>query len=145
MKTIEKTKCRIWRMYVACNAIGSSVHCQCLLQPCINVMLFNHTVRHNNFLNLENAFLGVPELGIRRRAWGRVHLMRSGKRSAAPVSWHPVQSEEMDGSDYDVDPSDVERSDYDVERSLSSMGVERADLGIGIQPLSSLVLRRVTT
>ena len=133
MKTIEKTKCRIWRMYVACNAIGSSVHCQCLLQPCINVMLFNHTVRHNNFLNLENAFLGVPELGIRRRAWGRVHLMRSGKRSAAPVSWHPVQSEEMDGPD------------YDVERSLSSMGVERADLGIGIQPLSSLVLRRVTT
>ena len=92
-----------------------------------------HTVRDNNFLNLKYAFLGVPELGIRRRAWGRVHLMRSGKRSAAPVSWHPVQSEEMDGPD------------YDVERSLSSMGVERADLGIGIQPLSSLVLRRVTT
>ena len=107
------------------------MHCQ--RQPCINVMLFNHTVRDNNFLNLENAFPGVPELGIRRRAWGRVHLMRSGKRSAAPnlVSWHP--EEEMDGSD------------YDVERSLSSMGVERADLGIGIQPLSSLVLRRVTT
>ena len=112
------------------------LHVMQLDHQCIVSALYKchvHTVRDNNFPNLENAFPGVPELGIRRRAWGRVHLMRSGKRSAAPVSWHPVQSEEMDGSD------------YDVERSLSSMGVERADLGIGIQPLSSLVLRRVTT
>ena len=92
---------------------------------------------------LKNDILGVPELGIRRRAWGRVHLMRSGKRSGGPnlVSWHPVQSEDVGGSDYE-DPSDMERADS--LRSISSMGVERADLGIGIQPLSSLVLRRVT-
>ena len=92
---------------------------------------------------LKNDIIGVPELGIRRRAWGRVHLLRSGKRSGGPnlVSWHPVQSEDVGGSDYE-DPSDMERADS--LRSISSMGVERADLGIGIQPLSSLVLRRVT-
>ena len=91
----------------------------------------------------KKSFVGVPEHGIRRRAWGRVHLMRSGKRSGGSnlVSWHPVQSEDVGGSDYE-DQSDMERADS--LRSISSMGVERADLGIGIQPLSSLVLRRVT-
>ena len=55
-----------------------------------------------------------PEQGIRRRAWGRVHLMRSGKRSGEGGPWAPA------------------------------WGVERADLGIGVEPLSDLVLRRVS-
>ena len=53
------------------------------------------------------------------------------------MTWHPV-----DGSDYE-DPGEMDRAAESL-RSISSMGVERADLGIGIQPLSSLVLRRVT-
>merc|ERR1711971_1019477 len=71
--------------------------------------------------------------------------MRSGKRSGGGpnlVSWNPVQSEGVDGSDYEDPRDDMERADS--LRSISSMGVERADLGIGIQPLSSLVLRRVS-
>ena len=79
---------------------------------------------------------------VHQKSTLKVHLMRSGKRSGGGpnlVSWNPVQSEEG-GSDYE-DPSEMERADS--LRSISSMGVERADLGIGIQPLSSLVLRRV--
>ena len=55
------------------------------------------------------------------------------------MTWHPVPSEGVPGSDYE----DSRRAEESL-RSLSSMGVERADLGIGIQPLSSLVLRPVT-
>ena len=63
--------------------------------------------------------------------------MRSGKRSLVPplVSWNPATSEEG-SSDY-VDAS--QQMD-----GAESVGVEKADLGIGVQPLNSLVLRRVT-
>ena len=67
--------------------------------------------------------------------------MRSGKRSGSSnlVSW---PADGVDGSDY-KEPSSMGGAEESL-RSISSMGVERADLGIGIQPLSSLVLRRVT-
>ena len=70
--------------------------------------------------------------------------MRSGKRSGGSnlVAWHPVQPEDVAGSDYE-EPSEMERAEESL-RSISPVGVERADLGIGVQPLSSLVLRRVT-
>ena len=58
------------------------------------------------------------------------------------VAWHPVRPEDVSGSDYE-EPSEMERAEESL-RSISPVGVERADLGIGIQPLSSLVLRRVT-
>ena len=51
------------------------------------------------------------------------------------VSWNPATSEEW-SEDY-VDAS----QDMD---GAESVGVEKADLGIGVQPLNSLVLRRVT-
>ena len=63
--------------------------------------------------------------------------MRSGKRSMVPplVSWNPATSEE--GSEDYVDAS--QQMD-----GAESVGVEKADLGIGVQPLNSLVLRRGT-
>ena len=63
--------------------------------------------------------------------------MRSGKRSLVPplVSWNPATSEE--GSEDYVDAS------HEMDRA-ESVGVEKADLGIGVQPLNSFALRRVT-
>ena len=62
--------------------------------------------------------------------------MRSGKRSLVPplVSWNPATSEE--GSEDYVDAS------HEMDRA-ESVGVEKADLGIGVQPLNSFALRRV--
>ena len=62
--------------------------------------------------------------GIRRRAWGRVHMMRSGKRS----------EENTGNGDWVPD-----------ERSVDvGSGDEAADLGIDLEALDNTKLRRVT-
>ena len=63
--------------------------------------------------------------------------MRSGKRSLVPplVSWNPATSEEG-SSDYVDAGQEMDGTE--------SVGVEKADLGIGVQPLNSFALRRVT-
>ena len=62
--------------------------------------------------------------GIRRRAWGRVHMMRSGKRSVQNTgngNWVPDERSADVGS-----------------------GDETADLGIDLEALDNTKLRRVT-
>jgi len=77
-------------------------------------------------LALSDTLPAVKELalvrgigGIRRRAWGRGHLMRSGKRSQPSKSWRFGEGEDTED------------------------GVESADLGIGLEPLRDNHLRRV--
>ena len=44
--------------------------------------------------------------GLRRRSWGRVHMMRSGKRGSEPEYVTEEQDHDMDDTDYMFEPQD---------------------------------------
>merc|ERR1712098_5899 len=74
----------------------------------------------------------LASAGIRRRAWGRVHMMRSGKRS--------FQDSDSDG--HWIQDSHLPQDGVDNE--VPDIGDESADLGIDLEALDNSELRRVT-
>ena len=86
------------------------------------------------FCYIFSNLLCIDPGGIRRRAWGKVHMMRSGKRGDAgqqddDVQYQIPEDEEDFGSVVDMNPD---------------TGVERADLGIHLEALDNSRLRRVS-
>merc|ERR1711874_3772 len=68
-------------------------------------------------LLLVNVVVNGDYGGLRRRSWGRVHMMRSGKRGSEPEHVTEELDHDMDDTDYMFEPQD--QMLYEVSKRAS--------------------------